>query len=170
MSGVVTSLIVAADENDTIGRGGALPWHLPEDLKRFKRLTFGHAVVAGRKTHDSIVDRLGHPLPDRLTVVVTRHAGRSGGPGVIYQPDVDSALDAARTIETFAGGDEVFVIGGAEIYAQALPQVTRVHLTRVHDTIQGDARMPAGWLEAFDLYAEEAHATSGFTFQTYERR
>ncbi len=164
------SVIVAADENDVIGRAGGLPWHFSEDLKRFKRLTTGHVVVAGRKTHDSIVDRLGNPLPGRITVVVTHQTGLPRHSGVIYQPDVGSALDVAQAIEAFAGRDEVFVIGGAEVYAGALPQTERVYLTRVHDKVPGDAAMPSGWLEPFDLYGEEAPDTAGISFETYERR
>ena len=174
---VRTSLIVAADENDVIGRGGGLPWHLPEDLRRFKHLTTGHVVVAGRRTHESIVARLGHPLPGRLMVVVTRQRGLRSHDTVIYQPDVASALAAARAIESFAGGDEIFVIGGAEIYVQALPETGLVRLTRVHDKVVGDVGLPAGWLEGFELidqqepgYAEEDPEDVRFTFLAYRRR
>ncbi|HEX6870629.1 MAG TPA: dihydrofolate reductase [Micromonosporaceae bacterium] len=162
------SLIVAADEHDVIGRGNDLPWHLPEDLRRFKRLTLGHVVVAGRRTHDAIVDRLGRALPGRVTVVVSRRAARSGD-GVVYQPDLTSALGAAETIETFANGHEVFIIGGADIYTQTLPLVSRIHLTRVHDRVDGDVRMPAGWLEPFILVEREAPGPQ-FSFETYQRR
>ncbi len=153
---VRTSLIVAADEQDLIGRGdGDLPWHLPNDLRRFQRLTSGHVVVAGRRTHESIVRRLGRPLPNRFTVVVTRQTGLPVVPGVLYQPDVTSAMVAARGIEAFAGRTELFVIGGAEIYAQAMPFVDRVHLTRVHTVADGDVYLADGWLEAFTLVKAE---------------
>jgi dihydrofolate reductase len=160
---------VAAAENDVIGRGGGLPWHLPEDLKRFRRLTAGHAVVAGRKTHDSIVERLGHPLPDRTSIVVTRKQ-LPDGDGVLYRPDVTSALTEAGASAAGAGQDEFFIIGGADVYAQALPVVTRVYLTRVHRTVEGDAAMPDGWLDPFDLVEREDSTTGGFTFCRYERR
>jgi dihydrofolate reductase len=161
------SLIVAADENDVIGKDGVLPWHLAEDLKRFKQLTAGHAVVAGRATFDSMMDRLGHPLPGRITVVVTRNVGRRPYPSVIYKPDVPSALAAAETIEAFAGRDEVFIVGGAQIYQEALSVVQRVYLTRVHGTFDGDCGLPPGWLTPFELRAQTRH--DKFTWLTYER-
>src|SRR4051812_25659667 len=116
------SMVVAADDADVIGREGALPWHLPEDLKRFRVLTSGHVVVAGRRTQESIVERLGRPLPGRTTVVVTRDpSAQPVGAGVVYEPDLPSALRRATALAEAAGQDEVFVIGGAEIYREALP-------------------------------------------------
>ena len=158
------SLIVAADERDTIGRDGVLPWHFPEDMKRFRRLTTGHVVIAGRLTQDSIVERLGHPLPDRTTIVVTRRTDVTDTEAVRYVHDVESALALARELET-AG--EVFVIGGAQIYTLALPAVERVHLTRVHGEFEGDRAMPAGWLDGFAPVEEEPQEK--FTFVTYDR-
>ena len=159
-------MIVAADEKDTIGQDGRLPWHLTEDLQRFRRLTTGHVVVAGRKTHDSIVERLGCPLPGRITVVASR-TGRGAANGVIFMPTVDDALAAARTIEEFTGGDEVFIIGGAEIYRATLNQVNRIQLTRVVGEVDGDTRLDDGWLDGFRLV--EADPRDGFSFETYER-
>jgi dihydrofolate reductase len=159
-------MIVAAAENDVIGRDGKLPWHLPEDLPRFRRLTTGHVVVAGRATHDSIVERLNHPLPGRITVVASRTVTGAAN-GVIYLPTVPAAMAAARTIEEFAGGDEVFVIGGAEIYQATLSEVDRIYLTRVHGEVAGDTVMPAGWLNGFAVVDENKR--EGFTFQTFER-
>jgi dihydrofolate reductase len=159
-------MIVAADENDTIGHEGRLPWHLTEDLQRFRKLTTGHVVVAGRKTHDSIVERLGHPLPGRITIVASRTA-HGVGDRVIYLSNVADALVAARTIEEFAGGDEVFIIGGAEIYRATLQHVDRVQLTRVFQTVVGDTRLDAGWLDGFRLVEEDPR--DGFSFETYER-
>jgi dihydrofolate reductase len=159
-------MIVAADPGDVIGRGGRLPWHFTDDMQRFRKLTTGHAMVAGRATHDSIVERLGRALPGRITLVASR--GRTGaGEGVIYLPTVDDALAAARTIEEFAGGDEVFVIGGAEIYRATLPMVDRIQLTRVSTPHDGDTRLPAGWLDGFTVVEEDPR--EGFTFLTYER-
>src|SRR5215475_12444957 len=111
-------MIVAADDNDTIGMDGTLPWHVPEDLKRFKRLTTGHVVVAGRLTHESIVNRLGRPLPDRVTVVVTRQPSEGDSEAVLYRSTVAAALETASRLER----DEAFIIGGAEIYRAALPR------------------------------------------------
>jgi ATP adenylyltransferase len=158
------SLIVAADEQDTIGRDGSLPWQLSEDLQRFQRLTTGHVVVAGRLTHDSIVARLGRPLPNRTTLVVSRQA-RPNEPGVEYVPDVATALERALEL---AGQDEVFVIGGAQIYEAALPLVQTVHLTRVRGVFDGDTVMPAGWLTPFELASSEDRGE--FAWQTYQRR
>jgi dihydrofolate reductase len=168
VSTVRTSMIVAADEGDVIGRDGGLPWHLPDDLRRFRRLTTGHVVVAGRLTHESIVARLGHPLPGRFTVVVTRRDA-APGPRAVSQPDPDAALTLARGICEFAGRDEVFVIGGAQIYAALLPAVDRVHLTRVHARTAGDTAMPPGWLSPFALVADEPDPQGRFSFRTYER-
>jgi dihydrofolate reductase len=160
------SMIVAATADEVIGHDDDLPWHLPDDLRRFKALTSGHVVVVGRKTHESIVKRLGRPLPGRISVVVTRDPRPGDGP-VIYQPTAAAALSVARAIEEFAGRDEVFVIGGAQVYAEALPGVDRVYLTRVQLDIDGDTRMPAGWLDGFALVDEEKR--DGYSWETYER-
>jgi dihydrofolate reductase len=153
------SMIVAADEKESIGKDGTLPWHLPEDLKRFKRLTVGHVVVSGRRNQDDIVRRLGHPLPDRRTIVVTRQTSFVDGPDVEYRHSVEEALDV---------DDDLFVIGGAEIYRAALPRVRRVYLTRVFGDFHGDTRLDDGWLDGFRLVDEEP-ATQLYQFQTYER-
>lgn len=171
---MIVSWIVAADEDDVIGRDGGLPWHLPEDLKRFRRLTEGHPVVAGRTTHDSIVERLGRPLPGRVTLVASRT--RTGArDGVIYLPSVADAVTAARSIEALGaaseaaseGGNEVFIIGGAQVYRETLDLVDRVHLTRVLRRVEGDCHLPSGWPQAFQLTGQEPH--DGFRFETYDR-
>jgi dihydrofolate reductase len=159
-------MILAAAENEVIGRDNDLPWHLPDDLRRFKAVTSGHVAVLGRRTHESIVGRLGKPLPGRISVVVSR-TPKPGHDTVIYQPTLDAALSVARAIEAFAGRDEVFVLGGAQIYTEALPSVDRVYLTRVHREVDGDAAMPAGWLDGFKETAAEHHGTHSYL--TYER-
>lgn len=167
-----TSLIVAAAENDVIGRRGGLPWYLPDDLRRFRELTTGHVVVAGRRTHESIVERLGHPLPGRITVLVTSAAGAGAGP-VLPQPSVPAALSVARAVEEFAGRGEVFVIGGRAVYAAALSEVDHIYLTRVHAVVPGDVTMPAGWLAGFTLVDSAGPVTGGelpYSVQRYERR
>jgi dihydrofolate reductase len=166
MTGI--ALILAADEDEVIGVDGGLPWRLPADLARFKRLTTGHVVVAGRSTHESIVDRLGHPLSGRITVVATRRADLRSYDTVIYQPDVASAIVVARAIESFAGGDTVFVIGGAEVYTQALPVADTVYLTRVHGHHHGDVSMPDGWLDGFTM-VEKSEPDPAFTYLLYRR-
>jgi dihydrofolate reductase len=175
-STVRTSLIVAADEHDVIGRDDRLPWHLPEDLRHFRRLTAGNVVVTGRRTQESIVARLGRPLPERVTIVLSRDPAARSHDSVVYQPDLAAGLAAARAVTAFAGRAEFFVIGGAEVYARALAEVDRVYLTRVHDVVAGDSRLPVGWLHGFALvdrcepgYAEEDPGAVRFTFEMYER-
>lgn len=131
------SLIVAVAENGVIGRNGALPWHVPSDLKTFRRLTLGKPVVMGRKTYDSI----GKPLPGRDNIVVTRDAGFSAG-GTECAASVDDALDIARRKATERGVDEIMVIGGAEIFALTLPLADRIYLTRIHARPDGDVTFP----------------------------
>jgi dihydrofolate reductase len=159
-------MVVAADENDVIGRDGKLPWHLPEDLKRFRSLTMGHAVVAGRTTHYSIVERLGHPLPGRFTLVASRTITGTRD-GAVFLPTIDDAVAAARAVEAFSGGGEIFVIGGAEVYRATLDRVDRIYLTLVHDQVEGDTTMPAGWLDGFTLVTTEER--DGFGWMTFER-
>ena len=150
------SLVAALARNRVVGAGNRLPWHLPEDLKRFKRLTMGAPVIMGRKTHESI----GRPLPGRRNIVVTRQpSARGEGCEVVHSLDDAIAL----------AGDalEVFVIGGAELYAAALPRADRLYLTLIEADYQGDTFFPeldpAGWRET----AREPGA--GFAFVTYER-
>lgn len=125
------SLIVAMERNGVIGRDGSLPWHLSSDLKRFKLLTMGHHIIMGRKTFESI----GRLLPGRTTIVVTRQAEFDAA-GAIVTHNLSDAISAA------ADDDEAFIIGGAEIYQQALPLVDRIYLTEVDMDIAGDARFP----------------------------
>jgi dihydrofolate reductase len=161
------TLIVAATERDVIGDSNDLPWYLPADLRRFRRLTTGHTVVVGRLTQESIVRRLGTPLPDRRTVVVTSRDSA----GLPSAATVPAALDLARDLAQ-AGGGEVFVIGGAQVYSAALPFVDRVELTRVHADIPGDTALPDGWLAGFTLTSSEpgpAGSEPAFTWLTYER-
>lgn len=171
---MTVSLIVAAAANDVIGRDGGLPWHLPADLRRFRAVTTGHVVVMGRVTHESIVARLGHPLPGRRSVVVSRThvpAGTCGG-GLVWAGSVERAL--ARAAALTGGTEEFFVIGGASVYAQALASTDRVYLTRIHREVAGDASMPTGWLEGFSLVGREDGAETGsggppYSFLDYQR-
>jgi dihydrofolate reductase len=164
---VIVSVSVAAAANEVIGHDGELPWHLPEDLRRFRRLTAGHAVVLGRVTHESILARLGRPLPGRTSVVVSSRPAPAGAPdGVIWAGSVPEAMTAARAAET-AG--EVFVLGGASVYAQALPLAGRVYLTRLHRDVAGDTRMPPGWLAGFRLESRDDRP-GGYSFLIYRRQ
>jgi dihydrofolate reductase/diadenosine tetraphosphate (Ap4A) HIT family hydrolase len=158
---VTVSLVVAADESELIGADGGLPWHISEDLKRFRRLTTGGVVVVGRKTQDSIVARLGHALPDRTTIVVSRHKAPDTNQ-VRYRGSVGEALEAAQELS-----DNVFVIGGAEIYRQSLPMADTVHLTRVRGRHAGDTYLDRGWLAGFGRVDREPG--DGYTFETWRR-
>ena len=144
MSEVV--LVVAIADNGVIGNQGRLPWHISEDLKRFKALTMGHTIVMGRKTWDSLPRK---PLPGRANVVVTRQADWRGDGAV-------RASSLGQAVEGTSG--PVFVIGGAEIYDLALPHATRIELTEVHRAFDGDARFDfdrSGWRET----SRENHVT-----------
>jgi dihydrofolate reductase len=154
-------LIVAMDPDGVIGRDNQLPWHLPDDLRYFKRVTTGHTLVMGRRTFESI----GRPLPNRRNLVLSRQPGWRC-PGVEVFPDLDAALTAA-------GPGPVFIIGGAELFRAALPRAAVLHLTRVHQRHPGDVLFPPigpGWTLAWEEVhpADESHA-SGFTIQRLER-
>lgn len=166
---MTTSLIVAAAQNDVIGRAQSLPWHLPEDLKYFRRLTLGHTVIMGRVTHESILARLGHPLPGRTSIVVSSRAHQPPDAEVIWAASVQKAMTTARELES----GEFFVIGGVSVYQQALPQVGKIYLTRVHSAVSGDSRLPAGWLDGFRLVDQDDRPRTGaefpYSFQVHVR-
>ncbi len=122
--------VVAVSENGVIGKDGKLPWHFSADLKFFKGLTTGHTVIMGRKTFDSI----GKALPNRKNIVISRQA-RPEAAGVEFVPSVAAALGRAKQGETF-------IIGGASIYAETLPLVDGIYLTRIGQTYEGDAFYP----------------------------
>jgi len=155
---MIVSLVVAASANEVIGADGALPWHLPGDLRRFRDLTTGHVVVMGRLTYQSILDRLGHPLTGRTSVVVSRTLGETGHPGVLVARSVADALALAERLAEQAGDTEFFVIGGESVYRDVLPRADRVYLTRVHGQVAGDRSMPDGWLAGFELAARDDEA------------
>ena len=157
------SLIVAAATNNVIGRDGALPWHLSEDLKRFKRLTTGKTIIMGRLTHESI----GKALPDRRNIVVSRRAGLD-----IDGCEVMATLDDALMLA--AGAEEIMVIGGGNIYEQILPQADRIYMTRIHASPDGDTFFPElnneEWqvVEQEDFAADDSRPHS-FSFITLDR-
>lgn len=156
------TLILAMADNGVIGKNGAIPWRISDDLKRFKRLTTDKPVVMGRKTWDSLPKK---PLPQRTNIVVTRQAGWIGE-GAITASSLDDALAKA------AEAAEVMVIGGAELYRAALPLAQRIELTEVHRPFDGDARFSfdrAAWRET----AREEHATQdglSFSYVTLTRK
>jgi dihydrofolate reductase len=140
------AFVVAAAENGVIGHNGQLPWRLPTDLKRFRKLTLGKPVIMGRKTYDSI----GKPLDGRDTIVVTRRRDFSAA-GAHVAGSVAEALEMGRRLAAERGVDEVMVIGGADIFTASLEDADRIYLTLVHGTPEGDVRIalpkPAAWQE-----------------------
>lgn len=161
-------LVAAVARNGVIGRDGALPWHLPDDLRRFKRLTVGKPVIMGRKTFESI----GKPLPGRHNIVLTRDRDWRVE-GVTVVPNLAEAV-AAGGLDPRARAEGLFIIGGASLYAEALPSATRLELTEVDAEPDGDTHFPAldrdRWRESF----REAHPAEGdqpgYAFVTLVRR
>lgn len=143
-------LVVAVARNGVIGRDGDLPWRLPSDLKRFKQLTLGKPVLMGRKTWDSI----GKPLPGRPNIVITRDMTFCAH-GAAVVSSLDEGLDAARREAEKLGVDEVCVIGGGQIYAQAFDRADILHVTRVEADVEGDTRFPDIDPAIFEKVAEE---------------
>jgi dihydrofolate reductase len=134
---MIVSLIAAMDLHGLIGDGAGLPWHLPRDLRRFRACTLGKPVVMGRKTYAS----LGRPLPQRYNIVLSRDEGYDA-PGCVVARTLDEALKIAGGYLAAAGSDEVMIIGGGSVYAQALPRGTRLYLTVVHGRFAGATYFP----------------------------
>lgn len=155
--------VVAMAENGVIGRDNGLPWHLPDDLRRFRTLTMGHAVLMGRRTYESI----GRPLPGRRNLVLTRDAGWHAA-GVETYASMDDAFRAAS-------GGRLFVIGGGTVYRASWPRIGQVELTEVHGEFEGDTRL-AGfdrgeWRETFrERHAADLRHAHAFSFVTLVRR
>jgi len=159
------SLIVAMADNGVIGLRGAIPWRISADMKYFKQTTLGKPVIMGRKTFGS----LGKPLPGRSNIVVTRNADFAAE-GIETAPDLEAALALAKA----HGADEAMVIGGAEIYALALPRAERIYLTQVHGDVTGDTVFPAfdrtAWTEVSrDFLPREDQASHDCSFVILER-
>ncbi len=158
----VVTLVVAIADNGVIGNRGALPWHIPEDLRRFRALTMGKPCIMGRRTWDSLPKR---PLPGRANIVVTRDRG-FGADGAVVVHSLDEALAQARDAA------EVAIIGGAEIFRTALPRANRIDLTEVHANAEGDTRMPAFDRGIWKETARENQVTADglrYSFVTLER-
>lgn len=156
------SIIAAVARYGVIGIENRLPWRLPEDLRHFKRLTLGHHLIMGRKTFESI----GRPLPGRVTVILTRDPGYRAE-GCITAGSIDDAL-------RLCGDDpEVFVVGGAELYAQLLPRADRLYLTEIDADFAGDAFFPAYDRTQWQEIGREPHVSDtglAYAFVTYQRR
>lgn len=158
------SLIVAMTRRGVIGRGGTLPWKLSADLQRFKALTMGHHLLMGRKTYES----LGRPLPGRTSVVITRQTGLSLPPQVLVAHSLD------RAIEQAASDEQPFVIGGGEIFHEALPLVNRLYVTWVEADVPGDTFFPAWHPAEWQLSESQRHSANekneyDTTFCIYDR-
>lgn len=158
------SIIAAMAANRAIGLENRLPWHLPDDLKRFKALTMDHHIVMGRKTYDSI----GKPLPGRSTVIVTRNVDYAV-PGCIAVNSIDAALTVSY------GDEEVFFVGGADLYRQALSIANRIYLTEIQRVFDGDAFFPEFDKTQWRETARERHRTEGdngfeYHYAIYDRK
>jgi len=160
---MILSLIGAMARNRVVGVDNRLPWRLPEDLKRFKALTSGHPVIMGRKTYESI----GRLLPERLNIILTRQKNYN-----IEGASVVSSLDEALALaKKSPGAEEVYVIGGAEIWQIALPLAQRIDLTLIDRHVEGDAYFPKFSESEFDLVLkEERSEPERFWFMRYERK
>lgn len=158
------SLVVAAGENNEIGKDGRMPWHLPADLKHFKALTLGKPVIMGRRTYEAI----GKPLPQRRNIVVTRNPE-------FQAPGCERAASFVDALVIAAGVPEIMVIGGAEIYREALPRAQRIYFTRVHARFDADIFFPRfdpeDWKETErqDFTADEC-SRYAYSFITLKRR
>ena len=161
---MIVSLIAIMDRGRGLGFENKLSWHLPDDLKRFKATTKGHAIIMGRKTFESI----GRPLPDRKNIIITRNTGYSA-PGCILVHSIEEALKEA--------GDEseVFIIGGGEIYTLGLPYANKMYLTFVDAEIAADAHFPKFDEDEWNVITTETHAKDEkhpyeFTYKEYEKK
>lgn len=165
---MIVSVIVAADENNAIGKGGDMPWHLPDELKHFRTTTEGKPVIMGRKTWESLPEGR-RPLPGRRNIVVTRQEGYEA-PGADVVPGVDEAVKLASV-----SSDEAFIIGGSQLYGYGMEIADRLYFTRVHAEIDGaDAFFPAvnflDWRETSKVEhpADDRHPHA-FTQFVFER-
>jgi dihydrofolate reductase len=161
---VSLSIVAAVSENGVIGRDGGLPWRLPDETRFFKELTTGHTVIMGRKTWDEIA----RPLRHRRNIVITRNPSWSA-------EGAERAGSLAAALELAGGEAQVFVIGGAEVYRQALPIADRMYLTQVHAVVEGDTWFPewdaAEWrVDSEQRFEADARNAHGFTIREYVRR
>jgi dihydrofolate reductase len=162
----VLKILVAFDENRVIGKNNTLIWHLPADLKRFKTLTTGHVIIMGRKTFESI----GKPLPNRTTIVISRQADLQIE-GAIIAHSVEEAILKAKSVTR----EDIFIVGGAEIYALSLPLADQILVTQLHDIFEGDAFFPEIPLDTWVVSERERGVTDEknayqYSYLTYSRK
>jgi dihydrofolate reductase len=163
---MIISLVVAAAENNAIGKDNQLLWHLPNDLKFFKNLTWGMVVIMGRKTFEAV----NKPLPGRINIVITRQEDWTAD-GTITAIDLNDALEKAKATNC----KEIFVIGGGEIYKQSMEIANKIYITRVHASLEGDTFFPVieedKWTqtsnEDFEIDGKHAYA---YSFQVWEKK
>lgn len=156
---MIISLIAAMAENRVIGRDNAIPWHLSDDLIRFREITMGHPVIMGRKTFESI----GKPLPGRKNIIITRNPD--------FQPEGCIVVHGLRDALTeSAGSDEVFICGGGEIFGNALPLADRIYLTVIHEEYEGDTFFPVIPADFIEVSRQEAEAPISHSFVLYEKK
>ncbi|OGL35684.1 hypothetical protein A3F65_01175 [Candidatus Saccharibacteria bacterium RIFCSPHIGHO2_12_FULL_47_16b] len=161
------SIIVAVADKGVIGRQGQMAWHLPAELAYFRKVTTGHPIIMGRVTHESI----GRTLPDRLNLVITRNPDYRPQKGSLVVNSLEAAIEKAETAE---GSEEIFVIGGEEIFRQALPLADKIYLTQVQANIEGDKFFHFD-LDDWQLVWSEEHQADGqnkypFDFMVYNRK
>lgn len=164
------ALIVAMSQNRVIGRNNSLPWYLPGDLKYFKQATMGKPIIMGRKTWDSI----GRPLPGRMNVVISRNPEWEAPAGTVAATSLKEALIKAEAQAEIEDGEEVMIIGGGQIYIEALPMVDRIYVTQVHAEVEGDAFFPeVNWDEWEEIGREDFSASDNnpydYSFLVYQR-
>lgn len=163
---IVVKIIVAFDENRVIGKDNTLIWHLPADLQRFKTLTTGNVILMGRKTYESI----GRPLPNRTTIVISRQIDLHIE-GVIVVHSVEEAILKAKSISR----EDIFIVGGAEIYQLCMPLADQILLTQLHDVFEGDAFFPEISPEMWEVTEKERGITDEknpfqYSFITYQKK
>jgi len=153
-------IIAAVAKNNIIGKSNSLPWYLPEDLKRFKLLTTGKTVLMGRKTYESVINRIGKPLPNRKNVVITSQVDYSVPEGVVVYNDLNRALNELKN-------EEVMVSGGAQIYKQTIDLSETLYITQIDKEFDGDVFFPEIDSNNWEKISEEKH--EGFSFVEYKR-
>lgn len=159
-------ILVAFDENRVIGKNNALIWHLPADLQRFKALTTGHVIIMGRKTYESI----GKPLPNRTTIVITRQSDYKPA-GIIVSNSLEEAILKAKSISR----EDVYIVGGAEIYQLSLALADQILVTQLHDIFDGDAFFPEISMDTWEIVERERGVTDEknkfqYSFLTYQKK
>lgn len=161
MISIVVALGNGRKHNRVLGKENKLLWHIPDDLKRFKRLTLGHPIIMGRKTFESILSYLGKPLPNRTNIVLTRDE-RWNYDGTLRAASIEEAIELAKQQP---GSDEIFIGGGGQIYADALPLVDKLYLTLIEDEKEGDSFFPPYEEEFTRVVFEEERKHNGLPYR-----